>query len=331
MATMIQYLSSRTYPAHVRATGAPPPFLAWKPLNCVDFECRGFSATKKQNPTNAAGLVGERKDGRMVKKSIALLTVLGILGPLWAKDKMNLYLDYTALKQWRYVLSYHAERVIEGKKQSSAESTDISCMLVGDLAKNKERLTFTVKRPDVTSGIYDDETVQRVTQSLKDSEYGLAIINGCPTVDTLGALSSQPPVEWDLYFQFAKLLPDMPQDPVKAGYTWERTALHPIRTAAGVVPCQVYRLYKVDEVSESKGAAYISWEFTYQAEKSAMDSPRILERVPVTGKGTGTATVDLIDGFIQEANVKFDTPTAKADSGMVTWKEEMNLVFRFAR
>jgi len=298
------------------------------------FRVPGILGSYEANPTSAAylPLEWEGKDSMMVRRSIALLTILGTMGPLRAKDKMDLYLDYTALKQWRYVLSYHAERGLEGKKEkSTTESTHISCMLLGDLAEDKERLTFTVKRPRVSSGIYDDTTTQRVTQSLRDSEYGLAIINGCPTVDTLGALSSQPLVEWDLYFQFAKLLPDMPQDPVRAGYTWERSALHPIRTPAGVVPCQVYRLYKVDEVSEAKGEVYISWEFTYQAEKTAMNSPEILERVPVTGKGTGTAVVDLIDGFIQEANVKFETPTAKTGSGMVTWKEEMNLKFRFAR
>jgi len=266
-----------------------------------------------------------------MKQLLMSIVLVSFLTPTFSKDKMNLYLNYTALKQWRYVLKYQSVCTIEDSDTTVSQKTRIGCTLHGELSEDKQRLNFTIKKPLVESQLYDSSMIQSLQDSLKTRVYGLAIIDGCPVVDTLARSKNEPLPEWDLYFQFAKLLPDMPQEKVKAGYSWERSAVHPLRTHIGTVPCHVYRLYKVDRVSEAEGAVYISWEFSYKAEKSAMKNTDFLKKIPITGKGSGSATIDLIDGYIHKAKIKFTTPVAQIDEKKVTWTEDMVLEFRFAK
>lgn len=245
------------------------------------------------------------------------------------KDRMKIYLNYAAQKRWTYFLNYEAVRTIVDKKGTRSDKNTIKCALIGKVTPDRNRIGFTAQQIEVKSEIYSDEEKDDVRRALNNSVYGLALINGVPVVDTLGELNMDSVPVWDLYVQFAKLLPDLPESPVKKGYSWERSGVYPIRTGAGVVPCEIFRLYTVSKVSKKEGTVHVTWQFTYRSEKSAMDPNSILIYVPIAGTGNGTAVIDLVDGYIHSARVTFVTPTSKVGNNSVTWKEDMQMEYRY--
>lgn len=264
-----------------------------------------------------------------VVKTIAIILVSLVFSVHARNDKMRIYLNYAAQKVWTYYLDYESFRTITDKNGTRKHKNTIECTLKGKISPDRNRIGFVAEQVVVESELYDDERKQAIRTALSNSEYGLALINGVPTVDTLGALNTDSVAVWDLYVQFAKLLPDIPESPVRKGYTWERSGVYSIRTGVGIVPCQVYRLYTIKKVSKKEGAVYVTWDFSYQAEQSAMDQESILKFVPIQGKGKGTAIIDLVDGYIQSARVTFETPLSKFADQTVTWTEDMLMEYRY--
>jgi hypothetical protein len=60
-----------------------------------------------------------------------------------------------------------------------------------------------------------------------------------------------------------------------------------------------------------------------------MDQKNILTFVPIQGKGTGLAVIDLVDGYIQSARVTFETPLSTVGNNTVTWTEDMLMEYKY--
>jgi hypothetical protein len=140
-------------------------------------------------------------------------------------------------------------------------------------------------------------------------------------VDTLTSFSVNELSEWDLVIQFAKLLPFVPNVPVKKGYKWDESGIHPIQTTLGKVYCEIYRLYKIDSLSTSGSRVHISWEFKYASARLSVDTIDVLRKVPVEGKGKGTAVINIKEQFLERANIQFLTPVASMGTMKIYWKE----------
>jgi len=234
-------------------------------------------------------------------------------------------LNYASKDNWVYGIDYQSECIFEEGKEKSKKNTNIKCTLDGNVTKDKERLNCSLKDVNIESELYNDDTRKQITDKLSKATYSLALINGYPNIDSEIDLSSDGVPEWDLYIQLVRLLPEMPERPVKKGFTWERNAVLPIKTPHGKVQCEVYRLFKIDKFSPKKDTAYISWQFRYTANEPTMDSSSVLKYVPFTGNGKGTATVDIKKGILVDAGFEFETEVASLENVKVKWKEKASL------
>lgn len=243
------------------------------------------------------------------------------------KRKAHLRLDYARDTEWSYTMDYRARCVIAEQGTSSDINSRITCRLAGAPDADGTRLAFTIDSVTIDSELYEDEQKARIIQKLTGAELGLALIRGCPVVDTLSTFSAGQLSEWDLVIQFAKLLPDVPMRRVRVGYTWERSGVHPLETSLGEIPCEVYRAYRVDSLSVSGDSAFISWRFRYAAANLAVDTSAILKRVPVSGTGRGMAVIDVTDGTLVLAKVSFRTPLASVGDTQVYWIDKTVLSY----
>ena len=144
-------------------------------------------------------------------------------------------------------------------------------------------------------------------EKLSSDSYRIGLINGYPTIDTVNDFAQSGLPEWNLYMQLAKLIPEMPQQHVSKGFTWERNAVLPIKTDQGTMDCEIYRYFKIDGLSPKNDSAYISWRFTYGS-AAKPDASKILKYVPIAGSGNGSAVIDIPHGFIVSAEIEFTTP-----------------------
>jgi hypothetical protein len=241
--------------------------------------------------------------------------------------KVHIKLDYRQQKQWKYNLDYHSDCVIEDKDSVSRVRTNVACMLSASPGSRGDRLTFVVDSVSVYSEFYNEEKQNSIAQKLNGGQFGVALIDGCPIVDTLTSFSVSEISEWDLVIQFAKLLPDVPDRPVRKGYVWENSGVFPIMSNIGKVDCEVYRVYKIDSLTLKDNYAYISWQFRYAAINTSGSVSRMMEKVPVSGKGSGVAVVDVAGKKLLKAQVKFLTPVATYGSTKVNWEENTTLKY----
>ncbi|MBD3346393.1 MAG: hypothetical protein GF401_15175 [Chitinivibrionales bacterium] len=252
--------------------------------------------------------------------------ILGILLPVYAKkDKFELKLDYSGKENWTYTIFYQSKCIFEKNKEKTPKETEITCDLNGTLSDNKERLSFAVNDVSVKSELYDEEVQNKIKENLSESTMDLALVEGAPEIDTVPDFSSEGIPEWNVYMQFSKLLPEMPKQAVKKGFTWERSVTLPIKTAQGTNICEVYRLYKVEEISPKKDTVLISWQFKYATIEKDEEAKSLTQYIPIGGKGTGTAVIDIANKVIKKASIDFQTPVATVEGSTVTWKENTEI------
>ena len=260
----------------------------------------------------------------MNKKNIIALFVTGAitLSPLAkdAKDNaVTLKMDYTGKQKCGYTVDYTSKGNFKQKSAVSVKTTDVRCVV--SAAHEMQDLLF-VKVDSITikSDMYKEDVKKDLREKLLKSNYALSLVNGFPSIDTAAELPAEGYLEWDLYRQLAKLLPTLPNKPIKPGFSWERTFVLPLRTARGIVPCEVYRSYTFNKLQGD--TAMISWNFKYTAGKKSADSTDALNQIPVAGKGSGSAVLDVGNHCILKAEMVFTTPVAVVGDVSVTWQEK---------
>lgn len=260
----------------------------------------------------------------MDNKNIPILFITGALSfsPLAKDSKDNavtLTMDYSGKQQCGYVVDYTSQGNFKQKGVVSTKSTNVYCVISGTL-KKQDLLTVKVDSISIKSDIYKEEVEKELREKLLKSDYSLSLANGFPSIDTTAEMPAAGYLEWDLYRQLAKLLPILPGKPIKPGFSWERTFVLPLRTARGLVSCEVYRSYTFNKLHGD--TAMISWNFRYTASKKSSDSTNALNQIPVAGKGTGSAVLDIRNHCILKAEMDFATPVAVIGEVSVTWQEK---------
>jgi hypothetical protein len=248
-----------------------------------------------------------------------------------AQAATNLTLDYSGKKQWVYAIVYSAQCVSEDAKGSSTKKTNIQGTLNADVSENKDKMAVAVKDLMVSSDLYDEAEMKRLSEQISSAKYSLALVDGYPVVDTSVDFAAEGLPEWNLYLHLARLVPEMSEKPVKKGFSWERTVTLPVPTAHGTVDCEVYRVFRVDAISKEKDKAHISWQFRYAATGARKPSVSQLKYAPVAGNGGGKAEIDIANKCIIHAEMQFETPVATVDNVRVSWKEQASIELKPAK
>lgn len=240
------------------------------------------------------------------------------------EETLLLKLDYGSKKQWFYIIEYKSQGLFTQGDSTTQLTNGVNCRLSGSTAESG-KLTIKTGNIVVTSDMLNDEETQQLADKLSKAEYELNLVDGQPSIDTSAELPAGGLPEWDIYTQLAKLLPTLPDKPIQPGFTWERTTTLPIKTVQGTVPCEVYRFYTFDTLSAN--VATISWKFQYSAEEEALDTSNIMKQIPIAGKGTGTAKINVKNNLIVQAEMEFKTPVATVGPVTVKWQE--NAVMKY--
>jgi hypothetical protein len=232
-----------------------------------------------------------------------------------------LKIDYKGIPSCNYSAEYSSKGTFKQKDSVSTKSTRVLAAL--SFANKEKNLAVKVDSMSVTSDFLKPEQQTEIVQKCLKNEYTLSLSHGFPSLDSSAVIPIERYLEWDLIRQIAKLLPLLPNKPVHAGFTWERTMTLPLQTAAGKTSCEIYRFYTLDKVQGD--TASISWKLNYTASKKARDTMELLRNIPVAGKGSGAAVLDLRNHCIIGADMDFTTPIGTVGDISVSWTEKASI------
>ena len=234
-------------------------------------------------------------------------------------DAVMLKMDYDGKTQCTYSVDYSSQGTFNQKGVVTVKSTSVRCAVLGTI--EKDRLALTVDSAVIKSDVYADDVQKDLREKLGQSQYSLSLASGYPSIDSTVKMAAAGYLQWDLYRQLAKLLPILPKKPIKPGFSWERTFTVPLRTARGTVSCEVYRAYTFKKLQGD--TAMVGWDFRYTAaDKKSSDTSDVLNHIPVSGKGSGSALLDLRNHCILRAAMDFAAPVATVGDVSVTWIEK---------
>jgi hypothetical protein len=248
-------------------------------------------------------------------------TAVVIFGKSLKGSAVLLKIDFKGNQACTYSAEYSSKGSFKQKDSISSKSTSVRGVL--SFANKEKYLSVKFDDISISSDFLKQEEQQEIVQKLKKSEYSLSLTHGFPSIDSSAIIPIERYLEWDLIRQIAKLLPILPRKPIPAGFTWERTITLPLQTAAGKTSCEIYRYYTLDKIHGD--TAFISWKLNYTASKKAQDTMELLRHIPIAGKGSGAAKLDMRNHSIIDADIDFTTPVGAVDDISVSWTEKASL------
>ena len=250
----------------------------------------------------------------------------GMLSTTAFGKSVTLTIDYRGKQQCMYAVEYTSRGDYKQKGAVTKKTTGVNCTVAAGIDDNG-KLKVKIDTVAISSDIYDNVKIAKVKENLLKKDYELSVDNGYPAIDTASKLPAAEYLEWDLYRQLIKLLPILPEKPIKVGYTWEQTITVPMQTPRGSVSCELYRFYTFKKMKGD--TATIIWNFRYAPADNAIDSTNALADIPIGGTGSGTALVDVGNKCLISADMGFSTPVATVNDIQVTWRERA--VFQLKR
>jgi len=257
-------------------------------------------------------------------KQISIFLIAGTIILSNCSKKQNpveLKLDYTAKTEWKYSVDYSSQAIFSQNDSTTTLKTSIISEINAVPYSESKKLVMKTENLSLTSDMMQDSVKKEITAELSRAEYSLLLENGAPAFDTAAKLPEGSFQDWNLYRQFGKLLPSLPAGKIPKGFEWERTVSLPVRTILGIIPCEVFVHYRLDSISADNNSAFLNWQIRYSADQKFIDSIDILKQIPVSGEGYGSATIDVVNRYITEAKMEFNTPVATIGKITVSWKE----------
>jgi hypothetical protein len=248
----------------------------------------------------------------------AVLAAAFLASAAIAKPAVALKINYSGKQICSYRIEYTSQGEYKQKGQITKKKTGVNCVSSAVIT-GENRVTIKMDTVSIKSDLYDEEKIKEIHESIMKSSYSLMLTDGYPVIDTSVGLPVSDYLSWDIYRQLIKLLPVLPEESIRPGYTWEQFVTVPMKTARGTIPCELYRFYTFKKLKGD--TATISWNFRYAPADNAVDSTNALEEVPIGGKGSGTALISVRSKCLLSVDVGFSTPVAVIKDISVTWRE----------
>jgi hypothetical protein len=248
----------------------------------------------------------------------ALLMIAVMAAAAFGKPAVSLKINYEGKQICSYRLEYTSLGEYRQKGQITKKKTGVNCVSSA-VVTGENKVKIKMDTVTIESDMYGEEKIKEIREKIMRSTYSLQLTDGYPVIDTTAGMPVSDYLSWDIYRQLIKLLPVLPEERVKPGYTWEQTVTIPMKTARGTIPCELYRFYTFKKLK--KDTATISWNFRYAPADNAVDSTNPLEEVPIGGKGSGRALISVRKSCLLSVDVGFSTPVAVIKDISVTWRE----------
>jgi hypothetical protein len=253
-----------------------------------------------------------------IKHAAAVLAVTFLAAAAFGKPAVALRINYEGKQVCSYRIEYTSQGEYKQKGTITKKTTGVNCVSSA-IVSGDNKVTIKMDTVSIKSDLYNEEKINEIHESIMKSTYSLQLTDGYPTIDTSAGLPVSDYLSWDIYRQLIKLLPVLPEESIKPGYTWEQTITVPMKTARGTIPCEMYRFYTFKKLK--RDTATISWNFRYAPAENAVDSSNPMEEVPIGGHGSGLALISVRHKCLLMADMGFSTPVAKINDISVTWRE----------
>ena len=241
---------------------------------------------------------------------------------------VSLSVDFTLRDRWVYTFDVDIGGTFSRKDSLSSMATSIRSNLVGFSSNKNEYLVVRAENISITSNVLDTAEINDIRELIRDAEYTVALKEGFPLSYDSAIVSLAGFGEWDLYRQLLKVLPSLPQKPVKPGFNWEREWQFPLRTSQGEAGCEVYQSFTFDSLQIMPGEkklACISWVFRYAVDPKQFEDSSRIEQLPLSGNGKGIAVIDVTEKALLKAEMTFVTPVCTLPHLTVQWEEKASL------
>lgn len=244
------------------------------------------------------------------------------------KSGVHLGIDFSKSPSWRYLLGVDINGSVVMKDSLQQFSSSLRTFLQGQPSERKNVVKFTVGGSRITSNFLSEPERMNLENQFEKLSLFFSPQDGAisapdsqviPVIDVQG---------WDLYRNFAKVLPVLPGKAVQQGDKWDRERQFPVNSNHGDAIGHLYQSFVMDSVKlldNERHYAYISWLFSYQIEPTQKDSLANLDAFPLNGNGTGTAVLNLKRGVIESAHAEFEVPCDMKKGQKISWREAIHL------
>jgi len=244
------------------------------------------------------------------------------------REPVTLTVDFTTRDSWVYEFNVSVGGKVAMRDSTAACAHAIHGRLTG-IPDTADPSALTVTTGDVVleSSMLDEDEKENMRRLLDNFTISFSLRNGLNDMSDSLKTPLMPAGQWDLYRHFAKMLPVLPEGRVRPGYTWERHAQVPLPTSHGDAVGHLYQSFRFDSLTgrapDHGRYAHLSWQFSYAIETGHTDTAGLLDEIPHTGSGAGSATVDVDAKSLREAAVEFTIPQdSKSDVFSIEWNEK---------
>ncbi len=236
-------------------------------------------------------------------------------------------IDLLANDQWIYSLSYRQSGNYRWNEAKEQLFNTISCELACTIEESQENVSVIARNSKISSNILDKSEVEHIHQTFSDVAIQLPLINGVPQFSDTGISSLSDLRQRGWYRQFVKLLPQLPNKPIRPGATWDRDRQWSFQTPQGDVTGTLYQSFVFDSVSRNDDdlLATIGWQFRHSLRPSDSGVTTSLQGLPLYGTGKGVAIINLEKKYLVRAEIQFSTPETPLPGFSLVWEEKAAL------
>ncbi|MBD3422427.1 MAG: hypothetical protein GF398_20120 [Chitinivibrionales bacterium] len=256
--------------------------------------------------------------------AITLLVWLLTAANCTRRESISLDVDFSTRPQWQYEAGIRISGTIESRDSLQVYSGSAGCVLTGSQRdEHADQLNITASKIKIKADFLDSTEVEHLTRQLQNARLYFALRAG--TIATPD--STELPVlmigEWDFYRSFSKVVPTLPGGKVRIGSKWDREKPIPLKTRHGDAVGHLYQTYVLDTIftKDKIEFAVINWDFVYKIEPTQTDSLDLIRRLPLSGKGSGRATINVTGNYLLDAQVLFEVVPQVDSPVKAGWKE----------
>lgn len=258
-----------------------------------------------------------------------LVVVFIVFSLFCSKSKnVSLQVKFSPLDSAVYRLTYNSGGEYTWEDSSSDLSTTLECKLTGRHVKNNPgKMNVQVESTSVITNVLDTVEIHHLKKQLEEGEFIVNFTDAGIDMSEMADFPLYSPEEHGFIRQLMKLTPNLPMQPVKPGFKWERESMYPVQSSSGIIPCTVYRSYTFDSLSKNnEDLAYISWKFRYMLDQKSVDTTSAVFLMPMAGKGSGNAVVNTDQHKLENSEVQFYTDEVDIAGMKLKWKEKAVMV-----
>lgn len=258
-----------------------------------------------------------------------LIVFVSIFFSFCSREKtVSLQVKFSPLDSAVYRLTYNSGGDYTWADSSSDLSTTLECRLIGRHVKNNPgKMSISVESTNVLTNVLDNVEVYHMKHQLEEGDFVVSFTESGINMEEMDSFPLYSPEEHGFIRQLMKLTPNLPIQPVRPGFKWERESMHPVQSSTGTIPCTVYRSYTFDSLASDNGdLAYISWKFRYMLDQKSIDTTSAVFLMPMAGKGLGNAVINTNFHKLKNSEVQFITDEVDVAGMKLKWKEKAVMV-----